>query len=154
MSQPVPALHARPLFMDALSGEFRHPDDTQDRTHTISRLLVATYVKGEVDSRPSADIQLDIYKYNPSWASHILAEVMGITTDETFNAFGIVLTDTKTPRSLQLKDEIVGGNRETLAINELLGLSARFRRMDLALVDPVVEDRQAVQVAVANLFNR
>lgn len=52
-------------FYDALSGEFHPPTDTERRAHTLGRLLLATYEKGDVVDPHS---HREMRTYQPSWA--------------------------------------------------------------------------------------
>lgn len=58
-------LFVRPLFYDALSGEFQPPTDPQRRSHTLARLAVATFTKGEEIESDAEQVTL---LYKPSWA--------------------------------------------------------------------------------------
>lgn len=52
-------------FYDALSGNFNPPSDPQGRTHTLGRLMIATFEKG-VETNHGSHRQR--HTYRPSWA--------------------------------------------------------------------------------------
>jgi hypothetical protein len=56
------------LFYDALSGEFYPATDPKHRAHTLGRLCVATFQKGE-----RTNAEPDKYRYAPSWATGTMA---------------------------------------------------------------------------------
>jgi hypothetical protein len=59
-----------PLFYDALSGEFKPPQDPEERTHTLGRLALATLIKGGTPYTPCAShSRHEAVSYRPSWAS-------------------------------------------------------------------------------------
>lgn len=72
------AAAVRPLFYDALGGEFYPPSDKLGRGHTLGRLMVATYTKGAHQKvqhpsgvsmpREIANRWADMFTYTPSWA--------------------------------------------------------------------------------------
>lgn len=59
----------RPLFYDALSGEFIPRSDELKRIHTLGRLSVASYQKGDVTEDSKLDTRT--IQYVPSWASQV-----------------------------------------------------------------------------------
>ena len=59
----------RPLFYDALSGEFLPPSDPLQRAHTLGRLSYAACSKGT--RSPDARPWISKFLYTPSWAEHV-----------------------------------------------------------------------------------
>ncbi len=73
MIRPDSNLDVRPIFMDAISGEFVAPQDPQ-RTHTLGKLLIATYQKGDLFSGEDQPPHIPrSYAYDPSWLSSVRA---------------------------------------------------------------------------------
>ena len=64
--------NVRPLFYDALSGEFHPPSDELRRAHTLGRLAYAGVSKGDVDLIDDGGDPYLQYRYRPSWAPHVL----------------------------------------------------------------------------------
>jgi hypothetical protein len=61
-----------PLFYDALSGEFKPPQDPEERSHTLGRLALATLIKGGTPYTPCASqSRHEAVSYRPSWVSSI-----------------------------------------------------------------------------------
>jgi hypothetical protein len=74
-----PDFDAYPLFYEALSGEFQPPGDPLKRTHTLGRLSIAAYQRGEATDMPTG-LMLpnfihgpEAYRYTPSWAPSVEA---------------------------------------------------------------------------------
>jgi len=65
----------RPLFYDALSGEFTPAVDPQKRSHTLGRLVFAALSKGQRQTI-SLDNWHTNHVYQPSWAPNISTEVI------------------------------------------------------------------------------
>jgi hypothetical protein len=68
------------LFYDVLSGFFQPPTDLQGRQHTLARLALATFQKG--DRQPSSH---DKFKYQPSWAIGSVTIAEALRTGELQN---------------------------------------------------------------------
>ena len=68
-------LGVRPLFYDALSGEFVPPSDPNGHAHTLGRLAYASVLKGEISRNevvPGIGRRVvDTYTYVPSWSGVI-----------------------------------------------------------------------------------
>lgn len=74
---PQPTLESftiNPLVYDALSGGFI-PESDPERTHTLGRLLVASFLKGTYSlDTPEPDEGVIVFSqsvYTPSWAKHV-----------------------------------------------------------------------------------
>lgn len=81
MKRSIENLSIRPLFYDALSGEFNPATDPQ-RKHTLGRLIVATFLKGDTRlGHPYAD-PLE-FTYRPSWASGVGSTIDCDQVDKT-----------------------------------------------------------------------
>ncbi len=105
----------RPLFYDALSGEFVPPSDKLGRSHTLARLAVAASQKGEYNLRSlrsehapsSLKIQeTEFYTYSPSWAD-VLVRIVRRRITQTNplnpgNVEGILLGSQNTANSLEV----------------------------------------------------
>jgi hypothetical protein len=68
MSGRPETLFVRPLFYDAISGEFTPPTDPLHGQHTLGRLAIASFIKGSrVTNTPGSEE----YHYVPSWAENV-----------------------------------------------------------------------------------
>ncbi len=102
----------RPLFYDALSGEFAPKSDPSKRNHTLGRLVVATFRKGDVveENYDPGEPGLSAISYSPSWAPNSVARVEGkVISDGArgrfFFANELLLTSSVLPdRVLCIKD--------------------------------------------------
>lgn len=65
------------LFYDVLSGEFKPPSDSQGRTHTLARLTMAAFQKGDHKQTPQ-----DTAIYRPSWAAGSIATAEALRSGE------------------------------------------------------------------------
>lgn len=63
----------RPLYYDALSGEFTPPEDPLNRQHTLGRLAYATFAKGDIVTGSSDQVLCVCYE--PSWAPPVASVV-------------------------------------------------------------------------------
>lgn len=86
MSRSGADIFVNPLFFEALSGEFTPPSDAQKRAHTLGRLAIATFIKGEQKivnhgATTSGLTNTAYIKYSPSWAPEVTVEVIGYLTD-------------------------------------------------------------------------
>jgi hypothetical protein len=84
MSRPIENLSINPLFFDALSGEFRPMGDPK-QTHTLGRLAVATFQKGELvmprTQTPSGPT-IYVLGYRPVWAPDVEANLSVYELDD------------------------------------------------------------------------
>jgi hypothetical protein len=78
----------RPLFYDALSGEFKPAVDPQKRSHTLGRLMFAALSKGQRQAT-SLDDWHTTHLYTPSWAPNVSTEVICMI-DEEVNSNALV----------------------------------------------------------------
>lgn len=74
MSRSIENIYVNPLFYDVLSGEFNPPTDPAKRAHTLGRLALATFSKGEW-TPPAIGGSRAKFTYEPSWAPQALVEV-------------------------------------------------------------------------------
>ena len=95
MSYDTARLVVNPTFIDALGGEFT-PASDPDRQHTLGRLLVATFQKGEL-SQPAWDaiggLAYDL-AYHPSWASNVISRITCLEQSEWSTVTGLWLRKT------------------------------------------------------------
>lgn len=77
MANTIEDLHIRPLFYDALSGEFYPQTDKRGGKHTLGRLAVAAFTKGSYRPSRETNPSYSIFSYRPSWAPSVKAEVDG-----------------------------------------------------------------------------
>lgn len=77
MASMRPNLVINPLFYEALSGEFLPPSDLEKRAHTLGRLAYAAFLKGKqiLPHAPAGRAQTAYFRYKPSWAPTVEAEL-------------------------------------------------------------------------------
>ena len=121
----------RPLFYDALSGEFLPPSDNIGRAHTLGRLTVAACSKGlrapgqflsgshipkNLGHRP-----VNTYTYQPPWANVEVVvakqtigvgfveglQVHSLDTGETFAVYDTIDPSASTQRGIRIVDDSV-----------------------------------------------
>lgn len=105
MSRKPGELVVRPLFFEALSGEFAPPSDILGRKHTLGRLAFATFLRGNTHSRIKINENLFGISYDPTWTSNVKAIVFCEKIDEKL----LILSGV----SLSIK-----GNNLSLAIDD------------------------------------
>lgn len=139
-------LFVRPLFYDALSGEFTAPTDNLRRKHTLGRLAYASYAKGEHRVNEDVDPPYLECLYVPSWAGHV-----SVQTDFDFDENGVQPT---VLYGVQLKDNV---ERVLYIANEHPGIyigtvDHEDLRFPLELGDNLARARAAVTDAVQSFF--
>jgi hypothetical protein len=64
-----------PAVQDALSGAFRPIIDAEKRAHTLSRLTMSSFVRGQYVDVPTHGLRRDdkslSKRYRPSWSPHV-----------------------------------------------------------------------------------
>ena len=130
----------RPLFYDALSGEFTPATDP--RQHTLGRLAVATIKKGSYSLQDSGSYPA--YSYTPSWAPEVTCEVDGVFTIGGRAILQGISLSRDNDRSLYVRDyagtavDVIGG--------------AEDMRYELELGEHLLVARQAVSAAAEAFF--
>jgi hypothetical protein len=77
MTRGESLLTVNPLFYEALSGEFLPVGS--ETSHTIGRLAVATFQKGEIADDSRTNLSNDLWyevNYSPSWANDVKSSVL------------------------------------------------------------------------------
>lgn len=99
-------LYIKPLFYDALSGEFRPPSDPQKQVQTLGRLGYTAFNEGELELiNHSVEPQLD-FRYTPSWAPNTVTTLHCSQVGEggLLVAHTVSLTNTDSKKSLHIMD--------------------------------------------------
>lgn len=64
-----------PLAYDALSYEFKPPQDPAEKAHTLGRLAYAACIKGDIVCMDGTNKDFARAYYSPSWAPGVIVEV-------------------------------------------------------------------------------
>lgn len=135
-------LFSRPLFYDALSGEFKPSSDKLQRAHTLGRLAYAAFSKGvPVDGTDATAL----YVYKPSWAPHVSVTVdcdldrMDPATQKLYGLYlwsdesgPLDIYDISDSRQAALEISALGGKEARLGIE--LGEELNLARIQVAQV--------------------
>jgi hypothetical protein len=98
MNRPTEKLFIRPLFYDALSGEFSPPTDPLNRKHTLGRLAVATFIKGGSVSENyvvNGFQATPVIQYKPSWAEKV-SSTISLEVDKNTMVHSLTQLDLRT----------------------------------------------------------
>ena len=142
----------RPLFYDALSGNFHPPKDPFGHAHKLSRLIVATTQKG-TDSLDRETILTNVtYTYLPEWASGVTSKVDAIIPGEQSLAIvaGMHLHDESGEHSLSVEDVVDDDGHHLRLASELQGIGNYY---PLELGKKLHVARLAVANAAQKFFN-
>jgi hypothetical protein len=125
----------KPLFYEALSGEFYSSTDELNGPHTLGKLAVAAFKKGkEVMVADDASR----FEYRPSWASNVLVDASFGNVgnlcilhelDLATSARRISFLNHPTPPSGEFMTVLTGGGNNTnfdLELNEELAIAGSF----------------------------
>jgi hypothetical protein len=96
MTSPGENLWVRPLFYDALSGEFHPSGDLAKKAHTVGRLAVATFKKGTRSYDTTVgfgSIRGEQLHYRPSWSPITDATILCTMRGQRPELSGIALRD-------------------------------------------------------------
>jgi len=149
MTRSIDRLFIRPLFYDALSGEFTPPGGT--KTHTLARLAIATYIKGEADTENTEENPHKLFRYTPSWAPSVESSVICRTDRRAdYTTLGLISVDAQ-GGGLTLLDGVVDSNHGThgLVITNSVGTARNM----LELGEPLDEMREIVSKAAQRFFD-
>lgn len=72
-------------FYDALSGEFLPPSDPYGQTHTLGRLMLATFKNGQISNPRSFQ---ETRQYRPSWA--LISSVVSVSHDDDIRSLTLI----------------------------------------------------------------
>lgn len=143
-------LYVRPLFGDAISGEFVPSCDAQMRKHTLGKLMYAAVDKGEHAINDIAYPHYSVFRYQPSWApnTRVKIECGHVEGAELLVlAGGIHLADA-VGRTLYINDENYDGPQ-----NVHIETPDAEVRLPLALGEPLQVARQAVTAELQKFFD-
>jgi hypothetical protein len=112
MTKPTPEFLVRPLFYDALSGEFQPPHDPE-HAHTLGRLAFGAFSKGvRFLNRDLGTPYIAEYTYAPVWAPTVIAKIDCETaprSTQTLLLQGIHLRDAAN-RRLSIENYMMGSD--------------------------------------------
>ncbi len=136
----------RPLFYDALSGDFEPQSDPLHRKHTVGRLAIATFLKGEViEDYDSSDVDLIGIRYTPSWAPRVKVLIDGLQDGKFFHPVFIDLAS-RNPR-IAVQGFDVGD--DSLLGNDGYGLEVGDNPQDVSLLLELGEDLDGAKTYIA-----
>jgi hypothetical protein len=127
MSRESARLTASPLFIDVLSGEFSVSGNTPNKKHTLGRLAVATFQKGDISNAeiPEEFVGASyVLLYTPSWAPTVSSSVACIEDHNNSILVG-----------LQLSKTLAGESRSTLIARDIPEPTGTKRRLEFAAPD-------------------
>lgn len=152
MSGSLARFTVRPLFYEVLSGEVHPPSDSQRRDHTLGRLAYEAVSEGNAEIIGETDPGYLLYRYRPSWASHVLATAEcdmeeGEWGEVPTQLRSIELSDT-TGRTLLVADENFDGPQ-----NAFVGTLESDVRVPLRLDESLSTARITVTAAAQSFFD-
>ena len=151
-----PDLYLRPLFYDALSGEFTPFTDPEKR-HTLGRLLVGTYLRGEIEVLNEDDAPYEKYIYTPSWAGQIsvslTCEYGSSDNQQIRTAWGLWMRNSENQNYLNVVDGQTGQIEEMHIGTNVDGIDADCYH-ELVLGPKIALAREAATEAARKFFNQ
>lgn len=139
----------RSLFPDVLNGEFT-PTSDPTRKHTLARLAIAAYMKGENQKSRMSLVEV---RYTPSWASHMSTVVSCEPTQAGLLLTSISLKHEGDDTSEYALDVADDTNEESMAVSMYVGNNDP-QTFELELGDKLAIARQAVTNAADAFFAR
>ena len=117
MSRDLETIYFKPLFYDALSGDFSPFVDPTQMRITLGRLMVATYQQGEEEPIDSETSVTRISRITP-WMPSVRTSLSCAHEDGFFRGLKITLTSLDSGHQLSFGDTLKKANGESVLVIE------------------------------------
>jgi hypothetical protein len=138
----------RPLFYDALSGEFQPPSDELQRSHTLGRLAYEAY---SIGLRIDRHADMKTFAYQPAWEPSVRASAVHDTYQDLLILRQLQLTHNQ--NWLTISSSFDGGSLEMARGDRGEANSEVRSSLTLELGEELDKTRNAVTQAAQDFFN-
>ncbi len=152
MAFPVEDTYIRPLFYEALTGEFKPPSDPEKRVHTLGKITIATFTKGTLIRGFSDEWHVG-YEYNLSWAPKVHSRVICLEDMDHLKTNLSQLVLNTESEELTFQDALNNSESESSGI-VIVSSGKRIVELPLWLGPELEIAKEAITNSAQSFFNR